>query len=286
MSAADYRIIQRSLTGTGGWASVSTVNAAATTFKDTGLTEDTTYYYRIIGVNDEGTSPASNVANATTASSVVYNDIVAMDGVSNTIQTYTWDGTDWSPVGSSYNYGLSGNDSIGALAGNAIALTETTNPDEIEAFIFDGSTWSPLGTPLAQFVLGASKWGRFSDSLIARYDPIDRFLYALSFDGSTWTEEGNSTQFANPSSNADISALNSTDVAFVNNSQQWLRTYRWNGTSWAQIGNSLATGNSVSVITFPRTHPKDTPDLSLDLSSVLYCLVSCYFRPVSFRLVP
>jgi phage gp37-like protein len=54
-------------TGSGGtWAQIATPAANATSYQDTGLTQETTYYYRIRATNSVGDSGNSDEANATT----------------------------------------------------------------------------------------------------------------------------------------------------------------------------------------------------------------------------
>ncbi len=60
-----YRL-ERSLNGTTGWSQVGTPAANATSFSDTGLAENTRYYYRLIALNAAGASAPSLPANAVT----------------------------------------------------------------------------------------------------------------------------------------------------------------------------------------------------------------------------
>ena len=56
-------------TGSGGsWAQIATVSSNTTSYQNTGLTESTTYYYRVRASNCGGDSGYSNEANATTQS--------------------------------------------------------------------------------------------------------------------------------------------------------------------------------------------------------------------------
>ncbi len=60
--------IERSLTGqNGSWGLINTTGADATGYDNTGLTEATTYYYRVRARNSAGVSAYSNVVSATTA---------------------------------------------------------------------------------------------------------------------------------------------------------------------------------------------------------------------------
>jgi hypothetical protein len=59
--------IERSLTGTSGWAAIGTVGADVTAFSDTTVAQNTRYYYRVYSTSPVGNSTsASNTANAIT----------------------------------------------------------------------------------------------------------------------------------------------------------------------------------------------------------------------------
>lgn len=61
--AAQFRI-ERSADGVSGWTELATV--MSTTYSDTGLQPESTWSYRVSGINSAGTSPASSVVSATT----------------------------------------------------------------------------------------------------------------------------------------------------------------------------------------------------------------------------
>ncbi len=60
--------IERKVSG-GMYTVIATVSADTTTYKDTGLNDNTTYYYRVKAFNEQGESGYSNEANATTPQS-------------------------------------------------------------------------------------------------------------------------------------------------------------------------------------------------------------------------
>ena len=62
----DNFIIERSLSGTSNWSQIASLTAESTTYSNTGLSSNTTYYYRVKAVNSAGSSNWSNTANATT----------------------------------------------------------------------------------------------------------------------------------------------------------------------------------------------------------------------------
>jgi hypothetical protein len=86
--------IQRK-TGSGGTYADVTANTGNTnvTYTDTGLTEDTTYYYRVAGINVAGTGSYSTEANRDTAEAVW--DYSQSGG---TVRTYTDSGTAYTSI--------------------------------------------------------------------------------------------------------------------------------------------------------------------------------------------
>jgi hypothetical protein len=63
-------VVERSLDGSTGWTELTPTLAADTTsYSDTGLSEGTTYHYRVKATNANGSSGYSNTANATTEAS-------------------------------------------------------------------------------------------------------------------------------------------------------------------------------------------------------------------------
>jgi len=58
--------VESSPNGTTGWTEIGTVGAGVTTYPDTGLVCDTTYYYRVLAYNTNGDSGTSNTDSATT----------------------------------------------------------------------------------------------------------------------------------------------------------------------------------------------------------------------------
>ncbi|MFP4395332.1 MAG: DNRLRE domain-containing protein [Anaerolineales bacterium] len=60
--------IERSPNGSSDWTQITTVGAGVTSHSNSGLSDDTPYYYRVRAYNSHGNSGYSNVASATTGS--------------------------------------------------------------------------------------------------------------------------------------------------------------------------------------------------------------------------
>ncbi len=68
--------IERKTGASGTYSQIATVGANVTTYSDTGLTSNTTYYYRVRAYNAAGESGYSNEANATTQTQTCANPYV------------------------------------------------------------------------------------------------------------------------------------------------------------------------------------------------------------------
>ena len=71
--------VERSLSGTTGFASIGTTGAGVATFADTTAAPDTAYYYRVRATNGTGPSGPSNVASARTPAEPVAGAYTSLD---------------------------------------------------------------------------------------------------------------------------------------------------------------------------------------------------------------
>jgi hypothetical protein len=182
--------IERSPNGTSSWTQIATVGANVTAYSNTGLTCNTTYYYRVRAYNAGGDSSYSNVANATTSDGSSWSsmtsgtsawlhgvwgssgsDVFAV-GESGTILHY--DGSSWSSMTSGTSdsldgvWGGSGSDVFAMGSGGTILH-------------YDGSSWSSMtsGTSLS---LGGV-WGSSGSDVFA----VGGNGTILHYDGSSWS---------------------------------------------------------------------------------------------------
>lgn len=71
--------IECSPDGTTFWTHISTTDAGATTYSDTGLNCGTEYYYRVCAVNDNGNSDYTDAASAETDACTVPVVVLELD---------------------------------------------------------------------------------------------------------------------------------------------------------------------------------------------------------------
>jgi hypothetical protein len=64
--ATGYEVERKQETIQQGWLSVANVQESQTTYKDGGLDADTTYFYRVSAMTDDGAAPPSDVVSVTT----------------------------------------------------------------------------------------------------------------------------------------------------------------------------------------------------------------------------
>ncbi|MGC8640522.1 MAG: DUF4082 domain-containing protein [Isosphaeraceae bacterium] len=88
-AGATSYLIQQSLSSTTGWTQVGSTTGA-TSFKDTGLTSGTTYYFRVIAMLGTMTSSASNVASAQTTGTAPALDSIWTSSYVPSINAYAF----------------------------------------------------------------------------------------------------------------------------------------------------------------------------------------------------
>ena len=85
--------IERATSSTGTWTQIATTATNVATYNNTGLTANTTYYYRVRANNSSGNSAYSNTANATTNNFCSGNYKLGdldEDGFINALDTQLW----------------------------------------------------------------------------------------------------------------------------------------------------------------------------------------------------
>lgn len=116
-------IIQRSADGATNWQEIGRVDVGHTTFSDTGLIHNTTYYYRLLAYNPGITSSASSTASATTPLQQVSESFTGSNG-SNWSAQWTHDGTG--------TFDIQGNQGRVGQSSNVVSYINTTTAENTD----------------------------------------------------------------------------------------------------------------------------------------------------------
>ena len=244
---------QFSISGT-NYGALAALNSTDVAFVDAGNDELRTYRF-------DGTD-WSKIGNSLLLSSIAFpslaalnstDAVLAVDGA-DTITTYRFDGTDWSKIGNSLSITQIHTCSITALTNNTIAFSDTYNK-KLRTYSFDGTDWSFIGNQLHignNYVSLAAL--NFTD--IALIDNNNNEFRIYRWNGVDWAQFGIGLSISGigvPS----ICKLTSTDIVFLCDSLDSLRTYRFCSTV-----SLIADDNRVGIGIIPS-------DDSLDIRGTL-----------------
>jgi hypothetical protein len=113
--------IERSLTSGSGFALIHTTAANVESYSDTGLTENTTYYYRVRAVGSELNSAYSNIASDTTTPAMVEPSDLTAVAASSTAINLEWADNSTNETGFEIHRASS--------SGGSFSLIHTTDAD-------------------------------------------------------------------------------------------------------------------------------------------------------------
>ena len=155
------------------------------------------------------------------------------------LRWYRFNGSAWAEVGTGLvRTGGLVKPTITRLSASRVALFDSGN-QQLGAYDWSGSSWSLVGS-LLSISASQSAIAALTSSVIVKATWTGSCtLQAYSFNGSTWSTTGNPLVIASAgSSHAGLCAINSTDVAYLDGTSKELRVYRFDGTDFAQVGNS------------------------------------------------
>ena len=213
-------IVERSPNGTDSWSTVGTAGTNGTTYTDSGLIADSTYYYRVAAFNSIGDSGYSNIAEATTLGlpPAAPSGLAATPVSSGIIDLHWTDNSD-NETGFAIERSPDGNDSwqeIAAAAADETAYSDTglasgtTYFYRVAAYNASGSSGfagpasatteevPPLGP--TNLTAAAASYTQIDLDWLDNSDNETGFTMERSEDGTSWSTlaapPGNSTSYA------------------------------------------------------------------------------------------
>ena len=212
-----------------------------------------------IGVSGSGNPPWQQIGNRLTdGTSSTSPDITTLDSttiaftneVANILETYSWDGTDWSQVGNTFSV-TTNEPEITTLDSTTIAMYNDLATNTIATYSWDGTDWSQVGNGLnIGATLSDGDMTALDSTTIVVIEAQQDDLTTYSWDGTDWTQVGNF--LALPVSNGvAMTALDSTTIAIERGgTSNWsLETYSWDGSDWTQVGNTYSLPHNISSMT-------------------------------------
>jgi hypothetical protein len=127
--------VERSSDGAGGWSPVGQTGPGGTAWSDDGLSQGTTYYYRVVATNLGGDSPPSNVASATTSI-----DPASPTTVTAVAASPTQIDLEWTDVANETGYRLERSDGSGGWT--TVATTGQDVTSSSDTGLTPGTTYS------------------------------------------------------------------------------------------------------------------------------------------------
>src|ERR1051326_4908774 len=236
--------IERSLSATAGFSQIATVGAGITTFTDSGLTQNTTYFYRVRAYNTGGrkSSSYSNIASATTFSLTGTDATAPLVSITSPTSASTW-----TTSSSTMSLGFTASDNVG------VALVTWSNSAGGSGTASGTSSWS---VPTIALVAGTNvitvsakdAAGNLSqDTLTVTYTPPDTTAPTVSITSpttaSTWSTSSSTMSLSGTASdNVGVTAIT------------WANSAGGSGTasgptSWSVSTINLAAGSNLITVT-------------------------------------
>lgn len=197
-----------------------------------------------LGVATKQYVDASTISNTALENYFAANQISLTAALNNGLVLTTSGTGDLNLVsGDDLNISSSGITDISATG--SVGITSTTSAVVITSDISDVIITG--GTELAQILVNNNP-SVSKDPTIALGIATKQYVDNISFGSYSLIGTGTAVAISVPS----ITALTDTDIAITDDVSDFLRTYRFDGTNWAQVGNSFGFPNnrvSVSITT-------------------------------------
>ena len=154
----------------------------------------------------------------------------------NGMGLYTWDGTDWTLVGSHGAPGVGIDPGLAAISSTQIVKVD--HNAALGTYTHNGTNWVLSGSALSIPGMGGGRVAALNSTDVAFTDGSIDDLRTYRWGGASWSQIGNS--FFLGTNNPGIAALNGTDIAVIDTGGiGGIGTYRFDGTNWSLVGSVL-----------------------------------------------
>lgn len=174
-------------------------------------------------------TPFSLALSAGVDMTYLSDNVIALIDPAGSLRVYTYDATatTWSLTGNALATGYSGNNSITSLDSTTVVVVTDSSPAGIYTYRWDGSDFTALGSGLA-VSLTTPKVTALSPYAVVVSSGSTASLQAYKWNSTTYTfTASGESNVAESSTNADIAAYNGTDIAFMDDTNRDLRSYRF-----------------------------------------------------------
>lgn len=205
-----------------------------------------TYFWNGTTFSVIGNRLEISIAIANTAITALNSTTVAIANVgTDTLTTYSWDGNDWTMVGSSLTITMSAA-ALATINSNTIAFADSS-ADELRTYSWNGSIWTLSGTSLP-VTMGGPSLTALSSTLFAFCDITNDQIRTYGYSAGVWTLLGNQLTIT-PATNQEVTKLTPTSIAYTDPTNNILSVYDWDGSDWIQSGTSITVsyGSRVSL---------------------------------------
>jgi len=187
------------------------------------------------------TGTATAVTGYTYASALNGTDIAILQSGVNKLETYRWGGSSFSLVGNSLTDAKAGPSGIVKLTTTRVAVMDQ-GANDIEAYDFDGTDWSSAATAQSLTITNYPDASYLADNEFVLIN--NGTMQSYTYSAGTFSTKGNS--LALTGDYQKVTALTSTRVAVhdVSVAGDTLKIYDFDGTDWAQVGNTYVTGSN------------------------------------------
>lgn len=168
---------------------------------------------------------------------------VIENGGTDELKTMTWDGSDFTQSGNAFSLSIANGSKLKTIDENTVVVLDSVG---LAAYTWDGADWSAKGNKNASVVTSGT-----ANTDIAVLSPnkvavveggsVDE-LTVWDFDGTDWTQTGNTFSLNSSTVRPRLTAITATDVAVIDDGQDHLKAYTWDGADWSAKGNAFSVG--------------------------------------------